>query len=79
MIKRLVDAGFVDKIFLASDWMLGLTLSPTGTFDVLHERNPSGNLFNIRNTIPHLRRLGMSEQQIRTITVLNPAAFFARL
>jgi phosphotriesterase-related protein len=78
MVKKLIDAGLNDRIFLANDWMFGLTISPTGTFDVLNERNSSGNLFNLRNTIPYLRQIGVTDEQIRTITVRNPRAFFAR-
>lgn len=77
MIKKLIDAGLNARIFLANDWMFALTISPTGTLDVLTERNPAGNLFNIRNTIPHLRQIGVTNEQIRMITVVNPQAFFA--
>ena len=45
---------------------------------MLNKRNPYGNLFNVRNTIPYLREMGVTDQQIRTITVTNPKAFFAR-
>ena len=78
MVKKLIDAGLNDRIVLATDWMFGITISPTGTMDVLNERNPLGNLFNIRNTIPFLRQLGVTDEQIRNITVLNSRAFFAR-
>jgi predicted metal-dependent phosphotriesterase family hydrolase len=65
-----------ERIFLANDWMFGLTISPTGTMDVLEERNPSGNLFNMRHTLPYLRQLGVTDEQIRRITVVNPRVFF---
>ena len=78
IFKKLIDAGFNDRILLANDWMFGITISPTGTMDVLNERNPSGNLFNLRNTLPYLRQLGVTDEQIRAITVGNPKAFFAR-
>lgn len=78
MVKKLIDAGLNDRMLLATDWMFGISISPTGTMDVLNERNSLGNLFNVRNTIPYLRRLGVTEEQIRTITVLNPRAFLAR-
>jgi phosphotriesterase-related protein len=77
MIRKLIDTGLNDRIFLATDWMFGITISPTGTMDVLKERNPFGNLFNIRNTIPYLRQIGVTTDQIRMITVTNPKAFFA--
>lgn len=78
MIKKLIEAGLNDRIFLATDWMFGITIAPAGTMDVLNERNPFGNLFNIRNTIPYLLQTGVTEEQIRIITVMNPRVFFAR-
>jgi phosphotriesterase-related protein len=78
MLRKLIDAGFNDRIFVASDWMFGLTIAPTGTMVVLEERNPFGNLFNLRNTFPYLRQIGVTDAQLRTITVANPRAFFAR-
>lgn len=77
-VKKLIDAGLNDRILLANDWMFGITIAPTGTMDVLNERNPLGNLFNIRKTIPYLRQIGVTEEQIRTITVANPRNFLAR-
>lgn len=78
MVKRLIDAGFNDRLFLANDWMFGITISPTGTMDEINERNPFGNLFNIRKTIPYLRQIGVTDAQIRAITIANLRAFFAR-
>jgi predicted metal-dependent phosphotriesterase family hydrolase len=78
MLARLIDAGFNDRLLLASDWFFALTIAPTETIDALNERNPYGNLFNIRNTIPYLREMGVTDEQIRTITVTNPRTFFAR-
>ena len=78
MIKKLIDAGFNDRLFLATDWMSAYPASPTGTMQVLETRNPDGELFNLRHTIPYLRQIGVTEPQIRTITVANPRAFFAR-
>jgi phosphotriesterase-related protein len=78
LLRRLIDAGFNDRLLLASDWFFALTIAPTGTIDVLNKRNPYGNLFNVRNTIPYLREMGVTDQQIRTITITNPKAFFTR-
>jgi predicted metal-dependent phosphotriesterase family hydrolase len=69
-VKRLVDAGFVDRIFFSNDWVHG---------DVERERvNPEGMLFTLRRTIPYLKQLGVSEQQIQAITIGNPRRFFSR-
>jgi phosphotriesterase-related protein len=77
-VKKLINAGFNDRIFLANDWMSGVTIAPTGTIDVLNTRNPFGYLFNIRNTIPYLRKIGVTDEQIRMITITNPRTFFAK-
>jgi len=78
MIRKLIEAGFGDRLFLATDWFYALTIAPTGANEVLAQRNPDGALFNIRQTIPRLREIGVSAAQIREITVANPCRFFAR-
>jgi len=77
MIRRLIEAGFNDRIFLATDWMSAFTAATTGTLETLSGRNPDGDLFNLRHTIPLLRQIGVTEPQIRMITVTNPRNFFA--
>lgn len=67
-VKQLIDAGFGDKIFLSNDWELER-----------EQMNPDGFLFNTRKTIPYLRELGVSQQQIHAITVDNPKHFFGRV
>lgn len=76
-IKKLIDAGFNDRIFLATDWMSAFTAAPTGTMQRLAAANPDGELFNLRHTIPYLRQIGVTDEQIRMVTVANPRAFFA--
>lgn len=78
MIKKLIDTGLNDRIFLATDWMFGLTIAPTGAMNVLNQRNPFGDLFNVRKTIRYLRQIGVTDAQICMISVTNPKAFFAR-
>jgi len=75
-IKKLIDAGFIDKIFLSHDWYFGISIAPTGAMDAMDKMNPDGMLLNARKTIPYLKQIGVSEQQIRTITVDNPRRFF---
>jgi phosphotriesterase-related protein len=76
-IKKLIDAGFCDKIFLSHDWYFGISIAPIGTMEALEKMNPDGMLFNTRKTIPYLKQIGVTDQQIRTITVENPRRFFA--
>ena len=45
---------------------------------MLNQRNSFGNLFNVRNTIPYLRQIGVTDEQIHAIIVMNPRAFFVR-
>src|SRR5688572_22624139 len=69
-IKQLVDAGFVDRLFLSNDWVFG---------DVEREKvNPDGLLYTTRRTIPYLKQIGVSQRDIRAITVENPKRFFTR-
>lgn len=69
-IKQVIDAGFVDRIFLSNDWVHG---------DVEREKvNPDGMLFTIRKTIPYLKQIGVSEREIQMITIENPKRFFSR-
>ena len=75
-IKRLVDAGFVKQIFLSNDWYFGASMAPTGAMEALEKVNPDGMLFNTHKTIPYLKQLGVTDAQIRTITVDNPRHFF---
>jgi phosphotriesterase-related protein len=66
-VKQLIDAGFGDKIFLSNDWELER-----------EKINPDAFLFNTRRTIPYLTQLGVSQREIRAITVDNPKHFFGR-
>lgn len=69
-VRRLIEAGFIDKIFFSNDWVHG---------DLQREAvNPDGLLFTHRKTIPYLKRLGASESQIRAITIENPRRFYSR-
>lgn len=78
-VKKLVDAGFGSKIFLSNDWYFGVSLAGTGAMEVMEKRNPDGMLFTTRKTIPYLKQIGVTDQQIRTITVENPRHFFGGL
>lgn len=77
-IKLLIDAGFAGKVFVSQDVEFGGTLLPDGAKDFRSRLDPpEGLLFTARRLIPHLRRIGVSEQAIRTITVENSRRFFA--
>lgn len=79
-IKLLIDAGFADKIFLSTDSEFGGSLLPEDAKEWREKMDPpDGMLFVPRRLIPSLRRLGVTDQQIRSITIENPKRFFTRI
>jgi phosphotriesterase-related protein len=78
-IKKLIDAGFCNKIFLSHDWYFGISMAAVEAMEAMQKMNPDGMLFNTRKTIPYLKQIGVTDQQIRTITVENPRHFFGGL
>lgn len=77
-LKRLVDAGYAKQLFLSNDWFFGASIAPTGTMEALDKLNPDGMLLSNRKVIPYLKQAGVSDQDLRTITVDNPRRFFSR-
>jgi phosphotriesterase-related protein len=78
-IKLLIDTGFANRIFLSTDSEFGGSLLPEGVRDWRENIDPQeGMLFSVRKLIPHLRELGVSDQQIRVVTVDNPKTFFTK-
>jgi phosphotriesterase-related protein len=78
-IKQLIDAGFAGKIFLSHDSEFCSSLLPAEDREWREKLNPDGMLFNTRKLIPYLKQLGVTDQEIRTITVDNPRRFFGRV
>jgi predicted metal-dependent phosphotriesterase family hydrolase len=77
-IKLLVDAGFAGKIFFSQDSEFGGSLHPAEKREWRDKLDPpDGMLFNTRKLIPYLKRIGVSDRNIHTITVENPRSFFA--
>lgn len=77
-IKKMIDAGHAEKVFLSNDWYFGLSIATTGAMDTMDQLNPDGMLFTTLKVIPQLRQLGVPDQAIRTMTVENPRRFFGR-
>jgi phosphotriesterase-related protein len=75
-MKRLIDAGYGKQLFLSNDWYFGIAIAPTGSMAKKKELNPDGLLFTTRKTVPYLRKLAVSEQAIRQLTIENPKRFF---
>lgn len=79
-IKLLIDAGFANKIFLSQDTGFGASLLPDEKKDWRDKLDPAeGMLFTTRKLIPRLQEMGVSDQQIHTITVENPKSFFTKV
>ena len=79
-IRLLIDTGFAHKIFLSQDSEFGGSLLPKETKGWREKIDPpDGMLFVTRKLIPYLKHLGITDQEIRTITVDNPRRFFARV
>ena len=75
-IKALVDAGFANRLMLGNDHSLGMTLQTTASDPLRVAQNPDGMLFVVRKAIPALKKIGVSDQAIRTMTVDVPRQFF---
>ncbi|HEX2460313.1 MAG TPA: hypothetical protein VHJ58_09205 [Vicinamibacterales bacterium] len=75
-IKNLVDAGLADRLMLGNDHSIAMSLQPTAADRMRLAQNPDGILFVSRKAIPALRKIGVSEQAIRTMTVDVPRRFF---
>jgi len=75
-IKALVDAGFAERLVLGNDHSLAMTLQPTASDPLRVAQNPDGMLFVVRKAIPALRKIGISDQAIRTMTIEAPKRFF---
>jgi phosphotriesterase-related protein len=76
-IKLLIDAGFAENLFLSQDLELGGSLLAEGAQDSRSKLDPpDGFLFTTEMLIPQLRRTGVSDASIHTMTVDNPRRFF---
>ena len=70
---------FADKIFLSQDSEFGGSLLPEEQKEWREKIDPpDGMLCIIRNLIPHLQQMGVSDREIYTMTVDNPKRFFVR-
>jgi phosphotriesterase-related protein len=76
ILKKLMDAGFTDRLMLGHDWSTYST-NAQGERDVQKQKNnPDGYLFITRKVLPRLKQLGASEKQVHQLMVDNPRRFF---
>ena len=74
--RKLIDAGFADRIMLGHDHTVGLT-PPTREKRERNERNnPDAYLFITRQFLPRLHELGVPPETTRQMMVDNPRRFF---
>jgi phosphotriesterase-related protein len=66
-IQHLINSGFRDRLLISQDVFLKMMLTSYGGF---------GYGYILRHFVPRLRRLGVSEDDIRTILVDNPRRAF---
>ncbi len=67
-IKRLIDAGLIDRLLLSQDVFLKMMLTRYGGF---------GYGYILRHFVPRLRRHGVTDDEMRTLLVANPRRVFA--
>lgn len=76
-IKALVDAGFAERIQIGNDHSIGMSLQPTANEKARLAQNPDGVLFVTRKALPAMKKIGITDQAIRTMMVDGPRRFFA--
>ncbi|MSP78512.1 MAG: hypothetical protein EXR67_03000 [Dehalococcoidia bacterium] len=76
ILKKLMDAGFTNRLMLGHDWSTFST-NAQGERDVQKQKNnPDGYLFITRKVLPRLKQLGATDKDIHTVMVDNPRRFF---
>jgi predicted metal-dependent phosphotriesterase family hydrolase len=79
-LKLLIDAGFARKIFLSQDTEFGGSLLPEYAKDWREKIDPPEEmLFTTQHLISHLKQIGVSDNDIHTMTVENPRSFFGQI
>lgn len=75
MVKRLVDLGFAGQVTLSHDFGGPRPALPE-VIEMRNAYNPDGYCFVIRKVLPRLRELGVSDEDIHTMTVDAPRRLF---
>ena len=75
--KKLIDAGFGDRVMLGHDWsVLADMFGGKEARRELERSNPDGFLTISRKALPRLRELGVSEADTVQLMVDNPRRYF---
>jgi phosphotriesterase-related protein len=75
-IKALIDAGWAERLMVSHDDPMTMLIARKEVFAERIKRNPDHICFIPRKMLPYLRELGGTEEQVRQITINNPARFF---
>jgi phosphotriesterase-related protein len=68
-LRALIDAGYIDRLLLSQDVFLKMMLTRYGGY---------GYGYILEHFVPRLRRHGVTDPQIETMLVANPAKVFSR-
>ena len=74
--KRLLDAGFGERIMISHDWSVSILIVNRQMQAQRAQYNPDGYLFVSRRVVPRLKELGATDGDIENIFVNNPRRFF---
>jgi len=66
-IKNLIECGFINKILLSQDVFLKMMLTCYSGFGYSHI---------LKNFIPRLKRIGITDEQIKNLIIKNPRKVF---
>jgi phosphotriesterase-related protein len=75
-VKKLIDAGYGHRIMLGHDRAVNMTIISRKDMDARRKHNPDGYLFITRKVVPRLKELGVSQETIDDIMILNPRHYF---
>ncbi len=76
VVKKLIDAGYVDRIMLSHDYMVPKNQRTSEGQEDRRRANPEGYTFISRNVLPRLKEIGATDDDINKIMVDNPRKFF---
>ena len=74
--KRLMDAGFTERIMLSHDYSVPKARHGAQVQEERRLANPDGYNFIPRKVLPRLRELGVTDADIHQLMVVNPRKFF---
>jgi phosphotriesterase-related protein len=76
VLKRLMDAGWSERLMVSHDDPMTMLIAPKPVFAQRIKQNPDHICFIARKMLPYLKELGASEKDVQQLVVRNPARFF---